>query len=163
VSCTYPVTFTFGVFSVHYLTRSLRLRRLIPISAVHLHYIHQQINSSDPTLVGSFATIAAELHVAFSVVVLIAPLMKPFIAAYIDENGFAYTDYASKSRSPSSSRSRIYKILPRLKTSEPSPCSSELSGGNRIVKSVQISVNHETVELSGQNVVFPECQPPAAR
>ncbi|KAJ5818993.1 hypothetical protein N7474_004584 [Penicillium riverlandense] len=135
---------------------------LIPTSAVHLHYMHQQINSSNPTLVGSFATIAAELHVALSVVVLIAPLMKPFIAAYIDENGFAYTDCASKSESPSSSRSRAYKFLPR-KTPGPSPCSSELQGGNRIVKSVQISVDHETMELSGQSAAFPECQPPTAR
>ncbi|KAJ5625293.1 hypothetical protein N7510_001602 [Penicillium lagena] len=136
---------------------------LIPIAAVHLHYIHRQINSPDPTFVGSFATITSELHVALGVVVLIAPLMKPFIAAYIDENGFAYTDYASKSKSPSSSRSRTHKIMPSLRSSGPRPCSSDLPGGNHILKSVQISVDLETVELSGHNGTFPECQPQTAR
>ena len=152
--------FVFAIFTLHSLIWPLHLRRLIPISAVHLHYIHRQINSSDPTFGGSFATIVAELHVALSVVVLITPLMKPFIAAYIDENGFAYTDDASKSRSPNSSCSRTHKIFAQLKTAGPSACSSgELTGGNRIVKSVQISVDHEPVELSGHNAAFPECQP----
>jgi hypothetical protein len=71
---------------------------LIPVGAIHLHYIGQQINSPDPTLEGTFATVVAELHVALTVLVLTAPLMKPFVAAYVDENGLAYTDDASKTR-----------------------------------------------------------------
>ncbi|CAG8902648.1 unnamed protein product [Penicillium egyptiacum] len=121
----------------------LSCRVLIPLDAIHLHYMSQQVNSPDPTLEGTFATVVAELHVAFSVIVLTAPLMKPFVAAYVDENGLAYTDDASKSRTnnkltPHSDRSNA--TYPGLRTSN-SPAK------NRIMKSIEISVDHDDVEL----------------
>lgn len=99
--------------------------------------------SSDPTLEGSYATVVAELHVALSVVVLIAPLMKPFVAAYVDENGLAYTDDRSTSRTKP-------KLTPRSDRSDGTESGSRRGtplASNRIMKSVQISVDRENVEL----------------
>ncbi|KAJ5926121.1 hypothetical protein N7516_007894 [Penicillium verrucosum] len=115
---------------------------LIPISAIHLHYISQQVNSPDPTLEGSFATVVAEIHVALNVLVLTAPLMKPFIAAYVDENGLAYTD-VSNSRTnhkgtPHSDRSN--ETYPGSRMSNP-------PAKPGILKSIQISVDRDDVEL----------------
>lgn len=134
--------------------------RLIPIAAVHLHYMHIQIESSDPTLEGTLATITAEIHVALSVLVLIAPLMKPFVAAYVDENGLAYTDDASKCRSPQSSRSRTILGIasrkardPYLWTEDESLVRSASTGpDNCIMKSVRISVDQEALALSDRAV-----------
>lgn len=136
------------------LTHCLFLCSLIPVSAVHLHYMDRQINSSDPSLEGTIATVVAEIHVALSVMVLITPLMKPFIAAYVDENGLAYTDEASNSRSPHSSRSQTVKGLfkPRdpYASTEEEPLSHQqtLAAETRIMKSVQISVDRHALELS---------------
>ncbi|CAG8251087.1 unnamed protein product [Penicillium nalgiovense] len=116
---------------------------LIPIGAIHLHYMSQQVNSADPTLEGTFATVVAELHVAFSVLVLTAPLMKPFVAAYVDENGLAYTDDASKSRTN-------HKLTPHSDRSNATYPGSRMTNSpakNRIMKSIEISVDHEDVEL----------------
>ena len=118
--------------------------RLIPVAAVHLYYIGKQMMSSDPTLEGSYATMLAELHVSLSVVVLTAPLMKPFVAAYVDENGLAYTDDISTSRTKP-------KLTPRSNRSDETGSRSSQGAplvGNRIMKSVQISVDREGVELS---------------
>jgi hypothetical protein len=103
----------------------------------------QQLNWADPTLVGTFATVVAEFHVAFSVLVLTAPLMKPFVAAYVDENGLAYTDDASKSRTN-------HKLTPHSGRSNATYPGSRMSNSpakNRIMKSIEISVDHEDVEL----------------
>ncbi|KAF4772184.1 hypothetical protein HAV15_004967 [Penicillium sp. str.  len=116
---------------------------LIPISAIHLHYMSQQVNSPDPTLEGSFATVVAEIHVALSVLVLTAPLMKPFIAAYVDENGLAYTDDASNSRTN-------HKITPhsdRSNETYPGSRKSNSPAKHRILKSIEISVDRDNVEL----------------
>ncbi|KAJ5344702.1 hypothetical protein N7452_002706 [Penicillium brevicompactum] len=117
---------------------------LIPVAAVHLYYIGKQMMSSDPTLEGSYATVLAELHVSLSVVVLTAPLMKPFVAAYVDENGLAYTDDISTSRTKP-------KLTPRSDRSDETGSRSSQGAplvGNQIMKSVQISVDREGVELS---------------
>ncbi|KAJ5801764.1 uncharacterized protein N7518_003832 [Penicillium psychrosexuale] len=116
---------------------------LIPISAIHLHYIRHQVNSSDPTLEGTFATVVAELHAALSVLVLTAPLMKPFIAAYVDENGLAYTDDASKSRT----NQKLTPNSDRSNSTYPSSRMSNSPAKNRITKRIDISVDHEDVEL----------------
>ncbi|KAJ5371625.1 hypothetical protein N7517_003631 [Penicillium concentricum] len=105
---------------------------LIPVGAIHLHYMSQQVNSPDPTLEGTFATVVTELHVALSVLVLIAPLIKPFVAAYVDENGLAYTDDASKSRTnhkPTLHPDRSSATYPGSRMSDP-------SAKNRIIKSI---------------------------
>ncbi|EKV06536.1 hypothetical protein PDIG_77330 [Penicillium digitatum PHI26] len=116
---------------------------LVPINAIHLYYISQQVNSPDPTLEGTLATVVAELHVAISILVLIAPLMKPFVAAYVDENGLAYTDDASKSRTDhkhTPHSDQLNAIDPRSRFSDSPP-------KNRILKSIEISVDREDVEL----------------
>lgn len=132
------------------------MTRLIPIAAIHLHYIHVQIESSDPTRDGTLATITAEIHIALSALVLIAPLMKPFVAAYVDENGLAYTDDASKSKSPQSSRSRTMLGMGSRKARDPHAWTDDeclvpptsTGADNRIMKSVRISVDQEVLELS---------------
>jgi hypothetical protein len=104
----------------------------------------QQMDSADLTLEGSYATVVAELHVALSVVVLTAPLMKPFIAAYVDENGLAYTDDTSRPRT-------IPKLTPqsvRPDGTDPGSRVSEPPARNHIMKSIQFSVNRGAVELS---------------
>ncbi|CAI7656043.1 unnamed protein product [Penicillium viridicatum] len=116
---------------------------LIPISAIHLHYMSQQVNSPDPTLEGTFATVVAEIHVALSVLVLTAPLMKPFIAAYVDENGLAYTDDASNSRTN-------HKVTPHSGRSNETYPGSRMSNSPArpgILKSIEISVDRDDVEL----------------
>ncbi|KAJ5801970.1 uncharacterized protein N7503_004420 [Penicillium pulvis] len=127
---------------------------LIPVAAVHLYYIHRQVESLDPTLEGTGATLVAEIHVALSTVVLIAPLMKPFIAAYVDENGLAYTDDASKSLSHPSSRIKTIKKFFSSKARDPylwtedEPLPARNPGPeNHIMKSVHISVDRRTLEL----------------
>lgn len=132
--------------------------RLIPIAAVHLYFMHRQVESSDPTLDGTGATIIAEIHVALSILVLIAPLMKPFIAAYVDENGLAYTDDASKP-SPPNSRTRTIQGMfsskgrdPYLLTEHNTSRAKALGPENRIMKSVQISVDRRILELSDRCV-----------
>ncbi|KAJ5349473.1 hypothetical protein N7541_007200 [Penicillium brevicompactum] len=117
---------------------------LIPVAAIHFYYIGKQMMSSDPTLQGSYATVLAELHVSLSVVVLTAPLMKPFVAAYVDENGLAYTDDISTSRTKP-------RLTPRSDRSDETGSRSSQGAplvGNRIMKSVHISVDREGVELS---------------
>ncbi|KAJ5630327.1 uncharacterized protein N7484_010427 [Penicillium longicatenatum] len=132
---------------------------LIPVAAVHLYYIHRQVGSSDPTLEGTGATLVAEVHVALSIVVLIAPLMKPFIAAYVDANGLAYTDDASKSLSPHNSRIKAIKGMfyskgrdPYLWIEDDSLPSRSLGPENHIMKSVQISVDRQTLEIPERSV-----------
>jgi hypothetical protein len=51
--------------------------------------------------------------VGLSVVVLAAPLMKPSIAAYVDENGLAHTDATmSRSNKPPLHHSEIIQMEP---------------------------------------------------
>jgi hypothetical protein len=93
----------------------------------------------------SYATVVAEIHVALSVAVLIAPLMKPFVAAYVDENGLAYTDEVTISRTKP-------KVTPQSGRSNETDTASRREGSlvkNRIMKSIQISVDRdELLELS---------------
>ncbi|KAJ5706746.1 hypothetical protein N7488_006547 [Penicillium malachiteum] len=103
--------------------------------------------------------VVTEVHVALSVLVLIAPVMKPFIAAYVDSDGLAYTDDVSKSRSPQHSRSWTLKGAfssrgrdPYLWTQDESPPGVPASS-NRIWKSVHICVDRRTLELSPRNTV----------
>lgn len=118
---------------------------LIPVDAMHLNSINHQLNSSDPTLDGSFATVIALIHVALSLLVLTAPLMKPFVAAYVDENGLAYTDDASYLRT-NTKLTLIPHSDKSFRTNQGSRSGDSLAR-NRILKSVEISVDREAVEL----------------
>ncbi|CAG8404802.1 unnamed protein product [Penicillium salamii] len=69
--------------------------------------------------------------------------MKPFIAAYVDEDGLAYTDelailQTKPKLTPRSGRSDGTDIGPQQGTS---------SSKNRIMKNIQISVDREGLEL----------------
>lgn len=129
-------------------------RRLIPVSAVHLHYIEQQIDSSNPTLKGAFATVTAELHIALSMLILVAPSMKPFVAAYEDAQGLSYTARGSR-QSQGIFRSKAKEFLRRNLTDTRATESVERHGGsqsgsaadNRIIKKVEITVDNGPIEL----------------
>lgn len=53
---------------------------LIPLSALHLHFIHTQYTSADPSVNGIFSTSIAEIHILFSLVVLIGSSLKGFVS-----------------------------------------------------------------------------------
>ncbi|KAF5865861.1 hypothetical protein ETB97_001928 [Aspergillus alliaceus] len=146
---------------------------LIPLSAVHLHFIQKQTYSSTPTLIGTYATTVAELHLGVSVLVLTVSSLKMFVAVYEDEQGLAYTEDISKSQGISDnshqSKSRLWRWS--RQTKEPSmsstgyedDCIVPLASGarnniNAIVKSVQISVTHEARE----NIELGERGPPSS-
>ncbi|KAJ5153648.1 uncharacterized protein N7500_009087 [Penicillium coprophilum] len=116
---------------------------LVPVGAIHLHCMSQQVNSPDPTLEGTFPTIVAELHVALSVLVLITPLIKPFVAAYVDEHGLAYTDDPSKSRT--SHKATVYPD--RSSTTYPGSRIHDPPAKKSLMKRIEISVDRENVEL----------------
>ncbi|CAK41586.1 uncharacterized protein BO96DRAFT_329999 [Aspergillus niger CBS 101883] len=133
-----------------------------------LAILNCRIYSSNPTLVGTYATIVAELHLSLSIVLLTVSCLKMFVAVYEDDHGLAYTEDASNSHSrsgrsgPKSWRSsRPVKDLssfgsscneeePILRTEATVSASSPPLEGHRrnaIMKSVQISVTRESIEL----------------
>ncbi|KAH8433912.1 uncharacterized protein LDX57_011548 [Aspergillus melleus] len=140
---------------------------LIPISAIHLIYINTQTASPNPSLDGAYATTVAELHIGLSVILLTISSLKVFVAAYEDDQGFAYTDDGSKSHSQSGRPTRpgtwrasrpakdpmfstpAWDEEPILRSSVPSSRSHDMGalGGGAIMKSVQISVTRESIEL----------------
>ncbi|KNG91033.1 hypothetical protein ANOM_000828 [Aspergillus nomiae NRRL 13137] len=136
---------------------------LIPLSAVHLYFIQKQVQSTDPTLTGTYATTVAQIHVGVSVLVLTVSSLKMFVAVYEDEQGLAYTEDASKalgiSDNDNSRQSKVRSGRWSRQAQEPStsstgfddgpaiPLASGARGGsNAIVKSVHISVTHEDCE-----------------
>ncbi|RAK78895.1 uncharacterized protein BO72DRAFT_467338 [Aspergillus fijiensis CBS 313.89] len=143
---------------------------LIPLSAVHLYFVQRQIRSSDPTLLGAYATTTAELHMSLSIVLLTISSLKLFVAVYEDDQGFAYTEEISGSHSNSGPTApTAWKLSRHIKdpslqprrngtdrepilqgtsasaSSSKTPCL--LKRTNAIMKSVQISVTRESIEL----------------
>ncbi|PYH43460.1 uncharacterized protein BP01DRAFT_323083 [Aspergillus saccharolyticus JOP 1030-1] len=142
---------------------------LIPLSAIHFHYAQKQIRSSDPTLLGAYATTTAELHMSLSIVLLTVSSLKLFVAVYEDDQGFAYTEEITGSNSnsgptaptswklsrpirdrghcasPGSARQPILQGTSASASSSKTPCL--LKRTNAIMKSVQISVTRECIEL----------------
>ncbi|KAE8416059.1 hypothetical protein BDV36DRAFT_310472 [Aspergillus pseudocaelatus] len=133
---------------------------LIPLSAIHLYFVQKQIQSPNPTLAGTYATIVAQIHLGVSVLVLTVSSLKMFVAVYEDEQGLAYTEDASKSLGISNNdncrqwKTRSWRRSRQTKKLSPSstgcddgpfiPLASETRvSGNTIVKSVHISVTHE--------------------
>ena len=82
--------------------------------------------------------------------------MKPFIAAYVDENGLAYTDDISHPRSPPGSRSRalrgLYKPRDPYASTEEEPLASPRAAvmHHRTMNGVHNAVDHESFELHDQ-------------
>ncbi|KAF9888611.1 hypothetical protein FE257_008543 [Aspergillus nanangensis] len=125
---------------------------LIPLSAIHLFFLGKQIDSADPSLVGSYATLVAELQLGMSVALLTMSSLKIFVAVYEDDYGLAYTDTVSKSRSRNSqgrarsswrsSHGLRYPSLQIKELSSPSSSSREdtTTRPSKIIKRIDISV-----------------------
>ncbi|KAK2808195.1 hypothetical protein FQN50_004936 [Emmonsiellopsis sp. PD_5] len=59
------------------------LRVILP-TAFHLHYIKKLLDSADPTLIGSYVTICAQIELCYGIMANTIPCLKPFMAAYED-------------------------------------------------------------------------------
>lgn len=137
---------------------------LIPLAAIRLHFIKAQITSPTPILIGAFATVTTEMYLATSVLCLVSAFLKSFLAAYEDSNGISYTDghsgSGSKSRKGTSntitqrsrSRSRFSATVDRLRgwerEEDPILGTPSASGGLQILKSVEVDVRDEPIELT---------------
>ncbi|PGH09554.1 hypothetical protein GX51_00660 [Blastomyces parvus] len=93
---------------------SSRLLVAIPAS-FHIHYIKRILDSSDYTLVGSYATICLQVELSYGIMANTIPCLKPFMAAYEATGTLSYRSRVhSHGRSPSNSgnskgsRYRIY-------------------------------------------------------
>ncbi|KAK2753784.1 hypothetical protein FQN55_000147 [Onygenales sp. PD_40] len=62
---------------------SSRLLVILP-AAFHLHYIKKLLDSADPTLIGSYVTICAQIELSYGIMANTIPCLKPFMAAYED-------------------------------------------------------------------------------
>lgn len=138
--------------------------RLIPLAGLRLHFIHSQIVSASPILIGAFATVTTEMYLATSVLCLVSAFLKSFIAAYEDSNGISYTDGMSGSNSKSRkgtlntftpktrSRSRFSATVDRLRgwerEEDPIMGPTDASGGLQIYRTVQVDVSDEPIELT---------------
>ncbi|KAL4786502.1 hypothetical protein BJX76DRAFT_355049 [Aspergillus varians] len=118
---------------------------LVPLSALRLHYTKIQLDSSFPTLLGAYATTAAEIYLSLSIVCQITSSLKFIIAVYEDKDGISYTGGSAKStynksKTPISSDSTGQK-------SRSHSHSAGRSGGLQILRSVQWSVQDEAIEM----------------
>ncbi|KAK2790842.1 hypothetical protein FQN53_008666 [Emmonsiellopsis sp. PD_33] len=66
------------------INRSLTRLRVILPAAFHLHYIKKLLDSADPTLIGSYVTICAQIELSYGIMANTIPCLKPFMAAYED-------------------------------------------------------------------------------
>jgi hypothetical protein len=143
---------------------------LIPLAAIRLYYVHKQIISDDPILLGAYSTIITEIYIAFSVVCLISAFLKSFIAVFEDKNGLSYTDGTSGSRSRKSKQfasanspsaqtkmgSHSSASANRLKgwEREEDPIIDQADGrGLQILKTVHLDVRDESIELAERGTV----------
>ncbi|RAK96489.1 uncharacterized protein BO80DRAFT_224707 [Aspergillus ibericus CBS 121593] len=127
---------------------------LIPLAVLHYISIHKQISSSDPTLVGAYATVIEELHLSISILLLTLSSVKLFLATYEDDDGLAYTNDASRGKSQLRSRSRKTLTFPRSVTTRPWDNMEEpilYDPDRMIMKAVQIEVTSEVVEMQDRN------------
>lgn len=104
------------------------------------------------------------MYLATSVLCLVSAFLKSFLAAYEDSNGISYTDghsgSGSKSRKGTSntitqrsrSRSRFSATVDRLRgwerEEDPILGTPSASGGLQILKSVEVDVRDEPIELT---------------
>ncbi|PGH10577.1 hypothetical protein AJ79_05399 [Helicocarpus griseus UAMH5409] len=73
---------------------SSRLLVAIPAS-FHVHYAIRMLKSLDPTLIGSYVTVAMQLELSYGIMANTIPCLKPFMAAYED---MGKPTYSYKSR-----------------------------------------------------------------
>ncbi|KAL4945623.1 hypothetical protein BDV06DRAFT_230376 [Aspergillus oleicola] len=146
---------------------------LIPLSALRLYYINAQLHSTTPTLVGAYYTTTTEIYLSLSIVCQVTSSLKFIIAVYEDKDGISYTDGSARSgknsktgnsSGSSGNKSRSYSIgygaghaLPGGDGAEAghgggnvdagAGASGSNSGGLKILRSVQWSVEDEAIEL----------------
>ncbi|CEL06952.1 hypothetical protein ASPCAL10119 [Aspergillus calidoustus] len=80
---------------------------LVPLSALRLHYTNLQLTSDSPTLLGAYATTAAEIYLSLSIICQITSSLKFIIAVYEDKDGISYTDGSRQSHSGYRSKSGL--------------------------------------------------------
>lgn len=146
----------------------LQSTRLVPLAVLRLHYTTIQIGSNYPTFTGAFATVTIEMYLALGVVCLVTAFFKSFITAYEDNAGISYTEggsgSGSKSRKPSATIRLCHKFLSGSSTSGGlrgwereedqiiDPTDAGL--GLQILKTVQLSVRNEYIELRDHGTAF---------
>lgn len=124
-----------------------------------------QLSSEDPTLIGSYATVSTETYIGISVTCLLTAFLKSFVAVYEDDIGISYT-YRGPSKSGSRSintapkdtlshrMSRSMRTGPTVKgwerEEDPIMDSPERIQGLQIMKTVQVTVRDESIELSNR-------------
>ncbi|KAL4778898.1 hypothetical protein BJX76DRAFT_120664 [Aspergillus varians] len=146
---------------------------LIPIAAVRLHFTLIQLSSEEPTLLGSFATVSTEIYMGLSVSCLLTAFVKSFVAVYEDDDGITYvyrgpskseskgtsqSDSRSRNAAPKDTPSRTLSRSARMergvkgweREEDPIIESSEGIQGLQIMKTVQLSVRNESIELLEQ-------------
>ncbi|EPS27132.1 hypothetical protein PDE_02074 [Penicillium oxalicum 114-2] len=171
---TEAMLFAYAGFAIHKIQISLKKKLiigitlesrvlLIPLAAIRLYYVHKQIVSDDPILLGAYATVTTEVYIAMSIVCLISAFLKSFIAVFEDKNGFSYTDGTSASRT----RSKHYTSgtggsAPKHLGHHSSACAVKGwereedpmidrpadSRGLQILKTVHLDVRDESIELA---------------
>ncbi|KAL2802763.1 hypothetical protein BJX63DRAFT_440614 [Aspergillus granulosus] len=145
---------------------------LVPLSALRLYYTHLQLTSTDPTLLGAYATTATEIYLSFSIICQITSSLKFIIAVYEDKDGISYTDGSKQSGGKSkmglstdtSSNSHNARAYSTRRVSQPldfdldgddlngltaagAVSGVSGSGGLRIFRSMQFNVQDEAIEL----------------
>ncbi|KAL4799611.1 hypothetical protein BDV19DRAFT_261774 [Aspergillus venezuelensis] len=70
---------------------------LIPLSSLRIHYLHTQLDSRTPTLLGAYATTTTEIYLSLSIVCQVTSSLKFIIAVYEDKDGISYTDGSARS------------------------------------------------------------------
>ncbi|KAJ6134890.1 hypothetical protein N7512_000050 [Penicillium capsulatum] len=108
---------------------------LVPLAAIRLYYIKQQLNSTDPTLIGAYATVLNQLYLALSVLCQVTAFLKSFIAVYESEEGISYTEGTStskaKSKKAGSAYSLSHKIFPYSSGTQSSASADPVKGWER--------------------------------
>lgn len=140
--------------------------RLIPLAVLRLYFTTIQITSNYPTLTGAFATVTTEMYLALSVVCLVTAFLKSLLAAYEDNQGISYTEGASRSGSKSmkvgatnpfsnnflshtSHTSTTVGLSGWEREEDPIIDAADAGQGWQIFKTVQLSVQDESIELTG--------------
>lgn len=59
-----------------------RRTRVIIASGLHLHYLHLQMLSANPTLAGAYTVVCAQLELGYGLMASSVPCLKPFMSAF---------------------------------------------------------------------------------
>ncbi|KAJ5929154.1 hypothetical protein N7454_007002, partial [Penicillium verhagenii] len=138
---------------------------LIPVAAVRLYYILAQLSSEDPTLIGSYATVTTEIYIGLSVLCLLTAFLNLrrryghniYLSGPIEDGlknhlklGIAVENSTEGCIVPQAvSRDEGERGMKGWEREEdPIMGSPEGAHGLQIMKTVQLSVRDESIELS---------------